>query len=89
MDWLKIIPAPYTPVVEEQMPSFFKKVEIKKEEVAECPTCTEPLNNDNWGILHTGTIHFGYCENCVKILKNNHTKCSECSASIEAVVKIH
>ena len=27
------------------------------------------FNNDNWGILHTGTIHFGYCENCLKILK--------------------
>ena len=74
------------------MPSFSKKLEIKKEEVAECSICTEPLNDDNWGILHTGTILSGYCENCesfVKILKNNPMKCSECRASIEAVVKIH
>ena len=89
LDWLKSKPVPYTPVSEEPMPSFFKKLEIKEEEVAECPICTEPLNDDNWGILHTGTIHSGYCENCLKTLKNNHMKCPECRASIEAVVKVH
>ena len=89
LDWLKSKPVPYTPVSEEPMPSFFKKLEIKEEEVAECPICTEPLNDNNWGILHTGTIHSGYCENCLKTLKNNHMKCPECRASIEAVVKVH
>ena len=89
LDWLKSKPVPYTPVSEEPMPSFFKKLEIKEEEVAECPICTEPLNDDNWGILHTGTIHSGYCENCLKTLKNKNMKCPECRASIEAIVKVH
>ena len=56
---------------------------------AECPICCEPLKEENWGLLHSGTIHSGYCEKCLKTLKKDGMNCPECRAVIEAVVKVH
>ena len=55
----------------------------------ECPICCEPLKEENWGLLHSGTIHSGYCEKCLKTLKKDGMNCPECRAIIEAVVKVH
>ena len=79
-------PVPHSPVSDLGTPSF-QKLEIEAD--AECPICCEPLKEENWGLLHSGTIHSGYCEKCLKTLKKDGMNCPECRAIIEAVVKVH
>ena len=86
LEWFKMKPVPTTPVSDMTMPSFQK---MKIEANVECPICCEPLNEENWGLLHGGTIHSGYCEECSKTLKKDGMNCPECRAVIEAVVKVH
>ena len=86
LEWFKMKPVPHTPVSDGATPSF-QKLEIEAD--AECPICCEPLKEENWGLLHSGTIHSGYCEKCLKTLKKDGMNCPECRAVIEAVVKVH
>ena len=86
LEWFKMKPVPTTPVSDMTMPSFQK---MKIEANVECPICCEPLNEENWGLLHGGTIHSGYCEECSNTLKKDGMNCPECRAIIEAVVKVH
>jgi len=52
-----------------------------------CQICFEKYNG-NWGLLHGGTMHAGYCQGCAQKLKNDKAPCPQCRCEVEAVIKV-
>merc|ERR1712048_665436 len=52
-----------------------------------CQICYEN-SNGNWGLVHGGTMHAGYCEGCAEKLKRDRLPCPQCRSDIEAVIKV-
>merc|ERR1712008_183519 len=55
-----------------------------------CQICEEKIHNENWGLVHGDSMHFGYCKICSNKLKNSTSpKCPRCCADIETVIRVY
>jgi len=68
-----------------------KASQVKTKQIESCcQICEEKLNNENWGLVHGDSMHFGYCKVCANRLKNSGLpKCPDCCADIEAVLRVY
>merc|ERR1712223_669638 len=74
--------APLTTKPEEPHPE-----ELHPEGSLVCQICYENCNG-NWGLVHGGTMHAGYCERCAEKLKRDRLPCPQCRSDIEVVIKV-
>ena len=64
-------------------------IKIKQVESC-CQNCEEKLHNENWGLVHGNSMHFGYCKICSNQLKNSTSpKCPHCCADIDSVLRVY
>jgi hypothetical protein len=71
--------------------------ELNVNDDEECPVCLEKRFSENWGLIHGDSVHIGFCDTCIKRVKEcpnqcenvncANAKCPKCRASIETVIK--
>merc|ERR1712083_43437 len=68
-------------------PSEVQIEQSNPEGIYTCQICFEKFDG-NWGFVHGGTMHAGYCQGCVLKLKQDGSPCPQCRCDIEAVIKV-
>jgi len=68
-----------------------KAVQVKtKQDESCCQICEEKLHNENWGLVHGDSMHFGYCKICANKLKNSKLpKCPDCKSDVKTALRVY